>query len=229
MEEAKALQKQVDEQMTTLKQGTARGLAYTQALLQDAHAAVEEQLDHAQGYVDSAIATARTVEDAAVSVIKGAVRYTAENPYTAYPAATTFALLALPGTRRLLWRYSLGRFFRPEAAVEKAGERVKKLKSQLPDYAAQVQKLEERLKLGEEELNEGIRKLTATRKELQRLGRIVSADHSVAQGLVRSLRGLNHVEGSLALRGEAASQAADLKAQLARINKGVYHIANKDI
>ncbi|KAJ9516478.1 hypothetical protein QJQ45_011171 [Haematococcus lacustris] len=140
----------------------------------------------------------------------GLVAYSRERPLEAYTVFGTLALLSLPPTRRLLWRQTLGRLTNPQVVVQRNAEK-------------------QRMQLGQEEMERGYAKLKATRVELQRLGRAVSASQQVATGVVQQLRAINKVDASLALRGEAAAQVAALKAAHARITKNVYRIANQDI
>ncbi|KAJ9516644.1 hypothetical protein QJQ45_015186, partial [Haematococcus lacustris] len=80
-------------------------------------------------------------------------------------------------------------------------------KTHLADYQVQMEKLEQRMQLGQEEMERGYAKLKATRVELQRLGRAVSASQQVATGVVQQLRAINKVDASLALRGESCGAA----------------------
>ncbi|KAJ9516808.1 hypothetical protein QJQ45_027219, partial [Haematococcus lacustris] len=159
----------------------------------------------------------------------GLVAYSRERPLEAYTVFGTLALLSLPPTRRLLWRQTLGRLTNPQVVVQRNAEKVQAGKTHLADYQVQMEKLEQRMQLGQEEMERGYAKLKATRVELQRLGRAVSASQQVATGVVQQLRAINKVDASLALRGEAAAQVAALKAAHARITKNVYRIANQDI
>ncbi|KAL6764446.1 hypothetical protein V8C86DRAFT_2475982 [Haematococcus lacustris] len=233
MEDAKRAaaeaQASIEDGSRAIAHTTTRAIAAATLTAQQAYATALDTIDHAQEYVDAGIRGYRDFEDAAVGTVQGLVAYSRERPLEAYTIFGTLALLSLPPTRRLLWRQTLGRLTNPQVVVQRNAEKVQAGKTHLADYQVQMEKLEQRMQLGQEEMERGYAKLKATRVELQRLGRAVSASQQVATGVVQQLRAINKVDASLALRGEAAAQVAALKAAHARITKNVYRIANQDI
>ncbi len=62
--------------------------------------------------------------------------------YSALPA--TSALCHASGTRRLLWRLTLGRLVSPDAVIKGCESKVEGLRARVPDFATEAQKLEVR-------------------------------------------------------------------------------------
>lgn len=196
---------------------------------QTAHTGVQTALSSSQTYVDQALVYYKEGEEWCFSNLKTAVEWSISNPYVAYPSLGTFALLSLPVTRRLLYRFTIGRFRSQEAMVKSAESRVSALKSRNAEYGKETQKLESRMKLAEEEWQRGLAKLRATRQELQRLRSAVGKSESVASSLVTQLRSLNKVDNVLKLRAEASSELSSFRRQRQTLDKCIYRIASKDI
>lgn len=91
-------------------------------------------------------------------------------------------LLAVPATRRLLWRQTLGRLRSKEAVFKSAELRSASLADRVAGQELEVKKLQERLGLAQAEYSRGLSKLTATARELEQLSGRISTSQRTAQG-----------------------------------------------
>ncbi|KXZ47566.1 hypothetical protein GPECTOR_34g725 [Gonium pectorale] len=151
------------------------------------------------------------------------------NTYISYPVLVTGGLLILPGTRRLLYRATLGRLRSTENIIRGSEGKVEGLRVKLTDFGEEAKKLQERMVSAEEEYLRGRSKLKATRLELQRLASVVTKSERAAAGVLDDLRTIKKVDKAVQLRAEAASQVSALKAQRSALQQWIYRIASKDI
>ena len=91
-------------------------------------------------------------------------------PYATAVAGTTCALLAVPGTRRILWHMSFGRMQSEEALVRAATRSAETLKTASEGSAVELVRLREAAVAAEEEMSRGRSKLRQA-ADLKRLVR----------------------------------------------------------
>tara|TARA_B100000767_G_scaffold125632_1_gene119784 strand:- start:1186 stop:1800 length:615 start_codon:yes stop_codon:yes gene_type:complete len=92
-------------------------------------------------------------------------------PYATAVAGTTCALLAVPGTRRILWQMSFGRMQSEEALVRAATRSAETLKTASEGSAVELVRLREAAVAAEEEMSRGRSKLRQAAADLKRLVR----------------------------------------------------------
>ena len=92
-------------------------------------------------------------------------------PYATAVAGTTCALLAVPGTRRILWHMSFGRMQSEEALVRAATRSAETLKTASEGSAVELVRLKEAAVAAEEEMSRGRSKLRQAASDLKRLVR----------------------------------------------------------
>ena len=92
-------------------------------------------------------------------------------PYVTAVAGTTCALLAVPGTRRILWHMSFGRMQSEEALVRAATRSAETLKTASEGSAVELVRLREAAVAAEEEMSRGRSKLRQAAADLKRLVR----------------------------------------------------------
>jgi len=92
-------------------------------------------------------------------------------PYATAVAGTTCALLAVPGTRRILWHMSFGRMQSEEALVRAATRSAETLKTASEGSAVELVRLKEAAVAAEEEMSRGRSKLRQAAADLKRLVR----------------------------------------------------------
>lgn len=116
------------------------------------------------------------------SFIAGGILLARENETTATIAGVGLVAVILPGTRRLLWRMTLGRLQSAEAAQKSAELRVQSLATRLTEHDGEVQKLSERLALARQEYERGLSKLQGAASELRSLSSRVEGTERKAKG-----------------------------------------------
>ncbi|GFR44618.1 hypothetical protein Agub_g5905 [Astrephomene gubernaculifera] len=180
-------------------------------------------------YVDHGLAELKAVEDVVVSHLKQGIYLIQSNPDVSYPLLATGSILALPVTRRLLYRATIGRFRNPDNVLSTSEGKVEALRVKMSDFETEAKKLQERMVAAEEEYVRGKAKLKATRQELQRLAAVVGKSERTAAGVLEDLRTLKKVDKAVQLRAEAASQVSALKTQRTALQQYIYRIASKDV
>jgi hypothetical protein len=140
-----------------------------------------------QVYAAKAVDLAWKAEDAAVLLVKQGWAYTQEHPWTGYSAGAAGLLLAIPATRRMLWRRTFGLLRNQETVLNKSGQRVQLVQAHVEQHRQELQKLQERMMAAEEEYNSGYNKLRAARSAMQRLSTSVDKDERAANGEYRCL------------------------------------------
>lgn len=88
--------------------------------------------------------------------LKHSIEYCIANPYVAYPLFGSAAVLALPPTRRLMYKVTLGRFRSPESIASSSAQRLESISSQMTGYTSEVTKLQTRLQTAEEEYTRSV-------------------------------------------------------------------------
>jgi len=156
------------------------------------------------------------------------VNIAAKNPNVTYGVLGVGTVLALRTPRRLLFRFTIGRFQSEEAMVARAETKVKEMRQSVDLLKNETKKLEERARLAEEELQRGRTKLKDTGSQLSSLSRSIYKTESSARGLLDNLRELPGRE-ALRLRAEVAAMTAEAKQQRGFLDKRVTRIANYGI
>lgn len=188
----------------------------------------EKAYGEAQVYVDKASGQLKEGEEYVVGKLKeGVALFQAYEPASSAVAAGT-ALLLIPATRRILYRQTLGRL-RSEEAVFRSAERKSKTLAETVDIQSkEAEKLQERVKLAEEEYYRGLSKLKSASSQLQSLIKQVNKTEKNAKGLIRDLRELPSQQ-ALALRAEVAQQKAAAKTQHDNLDRTLYQLVKKGL
>ncbi|GLC36699.1 hypothetical protein PLESTM_000490900 [Pleodorina starrii] len=189
----------------------------------------EQYAEQGKGYVNYGLGETKKAEDAVVAEVKHGLQFVQSNPYVSYPLLATGTLLLLPGTRRLLYRATLGRLRSADAILQSSEGKVEGLRVKMSDYSNEAKKLQERMAAAEEEYLSGRAKLKATRQELQRLASVVAKSERAAAGVLEDLRAIRKVDKAVQLRAEAASQVSSLRSQRSTLLQNIYRIASRDI
>ncbi|GLI66468.1 hypothetical protein VaNZ11_010311 [Volvox africanus] len=192
-------------------------------------AVTEQYADHGKGYINYSLCQLKKAEEAVITEIKCGLNFVQNNPYVSYPLLATGSLLLLPGTRRLLYRATLGRLRSAENILKGSEGKVEGLRVKMADYTTEAKKLTERMVAAEEEYLLGRAKLKATRQELQRLASVVAKSERAAASVLEDLRAIKRVEKAVQLRAEAASQVSDLRSQRKTLLQNIYRIASRDV
>ncbi|MEW5297756.1 MAG: hypothetical protein WDW38_006940 [Sanguina aurantia] len=182
---------------------------------------------HAQAHIGTGVAHYQAAEDQVFGYLKDGLRWGIANPYIAYPASGLGLALLLPGTRRLLYRMTIGAMRNPESIRQASEGRVTVLRTQLEDYSKEALKLQVRMTAAEEEMLRGLTKLKATRAEFERLHSVVEKGEHTATGVLRELRSIHKLDAVSALRGEAATQLSGFRAQRRALEKSIYKLAKQ--
>lgn len=225
-----AAQRFVDSGLSSAAHALRTGVQQGASVVNEGLTASAKYAGVGKAYVDEGLAQFQAVESQAFGQLKGAIELVAgSSPYVTYPALTLGALLVLPPTRLLLYRWTLGRLRSPDAVFKSSEGRVEGLRSTLEQYANESKKLQERMVAAEEEMERGMTKLKNTRVELQRLASVVAKSERTAAGVLQDLRSIKKVESAPQLRAEAASQLSSLRSQHSALQKYIYRIASKDV
>mmetsp|Transcript_4116 Transcript_4116/g.12945 ORF Transcript_4116/g.12945 Transcript_4116/m.12945 type:complete len:238 (-) Transcript_4116:1189-1902(-) len=177
-----------------------------------------EQVDTIKDLTDTGIAHYKAAEEIVFSELKGLVLTGMENPNTSMALIGGTALLVSPVTRGILYRMTIGRFRSEESVYRSCERKMHGLKDSVKESKAEFEKLEERVKLAEEEYERGRRKLSAAAGELKSLHGRVGGGERRADTLVAELRRLPS-KAALSLRSEAAESAAALRRQRTDIER----------
>ncbi|GIL78332.1 hypothetical protein Vretimale_7681 [Volvox reticuliferus] len=223
------IQKQADAVLKEAASQLVAGGAVIADSVRQGVAVTEQYADQGKGYINYGLCQLKKAEDAMIAEIKCGVNFVQSNPYVSYPLLATGSLLLLPGTRRLLYRATLGRLRSADNILKGSEGKVEGLRVKMADYATEAKKLSERMVAAEEEYLRGRAKLKATRQELQRLVTVVSKSERAAASVLEDLRAIKRVEKAVQLRAEAASQASDLRSQRKTLQQTIYRIASRDI
>ena len=137
-------------------------------------------------------------------------------PYATAVAGTTCALLAVPGTRRILWQMSFGRMQSEEALVRAATRSAETLKTASEGSAVELVRLREAAVAAEEEMSRGRSKLRQAAADLKRLASTASKDERAVSSTLTELRSLPS-KRALELRTEIAKT----KTEMSRTSSGI--------
>ncbi|GAB4819078.1 hypothetical protein N2152v2_006124 [Parachlorella kessleri] len=167
-------------------------------------------------------------EEVTISKLREGVNFIVEHQNESLAAAAVLAAVVLPGPRRFLLRNTIGRL-RSEEAIYKSSElRATSLADKLEGQHKELQKLQERLALAQEEYQRGLSKLRQTASELQRLSGRVHSSEKTARALLGDLRQLPS-KAALQLRADVAQAASVANSQRSEIEKMVIRLAKQGV
>jgi len=133
-------------------------------------------------------------------------------PYESMALGVGALLIALPATRGLLYRSTLGRFRSEEAIFRTSQRQAEALKSTLESASKQGAALTESKNTGLQEVQQGMAKLKSASRELQKLSTTTASAELQAEEMMRQLRRLRS-QDALKLRMEVAEYKAGLAKQ----------------
>uniref|UniRef100_A0A6U0XHU4 Uncharacterized protein n=1 Tax=Polytomella parva TaxID=51329 RepID=A0A6U0XHU4_9CHLO len=218
-----------DSGVRTVSKSIFNGLNVAADVKNDASSELKVYAGEAEKYVSAGVEKYNELENIAVSQLKAGIKWSIDNPEISYSVLGVTTILALPATRWLLYRATIGRFQNAENIFNSNIAKLESVKSNSEKFALEITKLEERRISAEAEFKNSIAKLKATRDEFQRLASQVSKNQKAAASVVEELRGLKQFENSAQARSEAATKLSDLKKAASSISKSIYRINVKDI
>lgn len=167
---------------TALRVGRA-GLVAASAALSEALAPVAAKASEVYA---SARASAAELEEVAAVRAHSLLDAAAEAPGAAAGASLTLLALALPSSRRFLYRQTIGRLRSDAALAASAASRATALRGTVYEQQKEVAKLAERVLLASDEYTRGRSKLIAAGGQLRALGR-------AARRVLRPKRGFSRM------------------------------------
>lgn len=219
---------QAQELRRTVADSTDTVLQSTRSYLSDLHSASSHYSQSAQGMYTRARLEYDHYEDMFFGKIKEGVQIAGDHPGITYSLMAGAGLLLLKRPRRLLFRYTIGRFRSEESLLTRSESRVNEMRQSLNLLKKESAKLQERAKLAEDELLRGRTKLKQVGTQIQNLVGSIHKTERQSQGLMESLRELPGRD-ALRFRAEVASMAAEAKQQRNGLTKEVTKIANYGI
>ncbi|XP_024361854.1 RGS1-HXK1-interacting protein 1 [Physcomitrium patens] len=182
----------------------------------------------AQGYAARAQQEYNYYESLFFKKLKEGVHTAAQNPNATCGVLGVTTILALRTSRRMLYRYTIGRFQNEQALLARAETKVKEMRQTVDLLRNETKKLEERARLAEEELLRGRSKLKNSGYQLRNLSRSAYKTESAARGLKDNLVDLPGRE-SIRLRTEVAAMTSLAKQHRKILDKRVSKIAGYGI
>ncbi|EFJ15665.1 hypothetical protein SELMODRAFT_445444 [Selaginella moellendorffii] len=170
----------------------------------------------------------REYENVFFSTLKDGVKAATASPGMAAMVATGAAFLFLRRPRRLLFKYTLGRFRSQEAMAASAQKKVVELREALELQKNEKRKLEERFRLAEDEFLRGQSKMANAGSQIRSLVKSMYKTENHAQGLLEKLRDMSG-KPAFHLRAEVASMASEAKAHRSSLDRNLYRIASHNI
>lgn len=216
----------VDSGLGVASEVTRSTIAAATSSAQDVYSQTQAAWDQAKDLTSEYVETFRGVEDGFFDTVKDGVEYCIAHPYVGYSILGTTAVLSVPPVRRLLFRYTFGRFQSEEGLLKSAEMRVGTLRTRVEEFTMEAEKLESRMLMAEEEMIRGRSKLKAARAELQRLGTVVAKNERMAQSVLQDLRQLKDTNQ---MRADTAQDLHQLKSTRLRISKNIARIIKQDI
>lgn len=177
-----------------------------------------------QDYFPHAVAQYKTYEDAFFSKVKGELMSAREHPTAVIGVAVVTGLLLMRGSRRFLFRHTLGRFQSEEAQFIKAENNMKELNLSVELLKKESKKLLERAALAEKDTKRGHAELMNAGRQIQHLAKSVYKVETQAADLMDGLREIPGRE-ALKLRADVASMTSLLKRQRTALDKRIMGIS----
>ncbi|XP_047321909.1 RGS1-HXK1-interacting protein 1 [Impatiens glandulifera] len=160
----------------------------------------------------------REYEDAFFKTVKDELITAKENPLATGVAVGAASIFLLRGSRRFLYRHTLGRFQSEEAKFVRAEKNVKELNLSVDLMKMESKKLIERAALAEKDMRQGCSELRNAGSQIQRLAKSLYKTEAQASELMDGLREIPGRE-AIKLRAEVASMASLVRQQRIGANK----------
>ena len=134
--------------------------------------AVNDRVEIGRAHLEAASWELQSAEDKFFKAPSRALASAIERaPYATAAAGAALALLAVPGTRRILWHASFGRMQSEEALVRAAARSAETLKAASEGTSSELARLRDAAVAAEEEMTRGRGKLRQAAADLKRLVR----------------------------------------------------------
>ena len=134
--------------------------------------AVNDRVEIGRAHLEAASWELQSAEDKFFKAPSRALASAIERaPYATAAAGAALALLAVPGTRRILWHASFGRMQSEEALVRAAARSAETLKAASEVTSSELARLRDAAVAAEEEMTRGRGKLRQAAADLKRLVR----------------------------------------------------------
>ncbi|ACO65640.1 predicted protein [Micromonas commoda] len=134
--------------------------------------AVNDRVEIGRAHLEAASWELRSAEDKLFKAPSRALASAIDRaPYATAAAGAALALLAVPGTRRILWHASFGRMQSEEALVRAATRSAETLKAASEGTSSELARLRDAAVAAEEEMTRGRGKLRQAAADLKRLVR----------------------------------------------------------
>ena len=144
--------------------------------------AVNDRVEFGRAHLEVASWELQSAEDKFFKAPSRALASAIERaPYATAAAGAALALLAVPGTRRILWHASFGRMQSEEALVRAAARSAETLKAASEGTSSELARLREAAVAAEEEMTRGRGKLRQAAAELKRLVRARSSQNKTPE------------------------------------------------
>ena len=132
--------------------------------------AVNDRVEIGRAHLEAASWELQSAEDKFFKAPSRALASAIERaPYATAAAGAALALLAVPGTRRILWHASFGRMQSEEALVRAAARSAETLKAASEGTSSELARLRDAAVAAEEEMTRGRGKLRQAAADLKRL------------------------------------------------------------
>jgi len=220
-EQFQKLKAQVDSTTNEAVQQARKGLAVMEA-------ATVEQVQEAKSLASWLSAEYKKYDQVVFDELKSGVKYAAQEPIYLVGAGTVALLFGFRGTRRLLYKATVGRLRSEETEILRADNRLKELRTSVEVHNGEARKLQERANAAETEFLAGRRKLVATAAELRRLLRNAAQKEAQAQR-IREIAREFPISQSMRLRAEAAQVASEAKSVKYTVGRRIGSISRYNI
>lgn len=170
----------------------------------------------------------KTYENACFQKLKDEFITAREHPVLAGGLTVVFGLLLMRGSRRFLFRHTLGLLQGEEAHVVRAGKNTKELNLSIDLMKKESKKLLERASLAENDMKRGRSALMIAGSQSQGLAKSIYRTEAEANELMDLLREIPGRE-ALKLRAEVASMASHIRRQRIGLDKKLLRISELGI
>lgn len=136
--------------------------------------------------------------------------------------------LSLPGPRRLIWKFTLGRLRSVEAAEKSAEARFSSLSESITKYQDEVRAAERQVYEAQDQVAKAQSSLKSAVSKIRSLASQVSSTEKSALGLIQDLRDLP-TKKALELRSQAAQRLSDVSKQRTVLEKQIYALEKQGL
>ena len=162
----------VDAATSAVDAAVSSAVASASKLTAVAAEAVNDRVEIGRAHLEAASWELQSAEDKFFKAPSRALASAIERaPYATAAAGAALALLAVPGTRRILWHASFGRMQSEEALVRAAARSAETLKAASEGTSSELARLRDAAVAAEEEITRGRGKLRQAAADLKRLVR----------------------------------------------------------